>query len=157
RPTPRRAPLPPRRPDLGLLHHPIDLHLPDPPAKGLHQPSGELVGHRTRPCDPTEASRQAERLRLADRDGELPGAGPLLQHDVVEQLILSRGEPDDLGDPHLDVANLCGCGHGDLPPSPARQIFLPWPAEGEHLRMPKIVTCDTSSRGPQLAMLAWTT
>jgi hypothetical protein len=30
--------------------------------------------------------------------------------------VLSRGEPDSLGDAHLDVAGLCGCGHGDLPP-----------------------------------------
>jgi tetratricopeptide (TPR) repeat protein len=38
----------------------------------------------------------------------------LLQHDVlVEGLVVGCAESDDLGDPHLDVANLCGCGHGD--------------------------------------------
>jgi hypothetical protein len=54
-------------------------------------------------------SRQAQRLRLAGWNGELPVACQLLQHDVMERLVLSCGEPDDLGDPHLDVAKRCGC------------------------------------------------
>src|SRR5512132_4332496 len=45
-----------------------------------------------------------------------------------------RGEPDSLGDPHLDVAGRCGCGHGDLLLS-TRQIFLSRPAEGEQLHI----------------------
>jgi hypothetical protein len=64
-----------------------------------------------------EVSRQAEGLGLADLDGEVPVACHFLQHDVLEQLVLSRGEPDSLGNPHLDVAGLCDCGHGDLLPS----------------------------------------
>jgi hypothetical protein len=102
---------------IGSLHHPIDPHLPYASAKGLHQGSDELVAHRTRPLLPVEASRQAECLGRADLDGKVPVACHLLQHDVLVQLVLSRGEPDSLGDAHLDVAGLCDCGHGDLLPS----------------------------------------
>jgi hypothetical protein len=48
--------------EIGFFLHPIDPHLPDPPAKGLRQGGDELVGHRPTPCDPTETSRQAEGL-----------------------------------------------------------------------------------------------
>jgi len=92
----------------------------------LHQGGDELVGHRTAPCDPTQVSRQAERLRLADRDGKVPVACLLLQHDVLaDRLFVSCAKPDDLGDPHLDVADLGGYGHGDLLASPAKAILLP--------------------------------
>jgi hypothetical protein len=64
--------------------------------------------------------RQGEGFRLADRDGKVPAACYLLQHDVLaDRLVLSCAEPDDLGDPHLDVADRCGCGHGDLPHPPS--------------------------------------
>jgi hypothetical protein len=112
---------------VGVFHHPIDLHLPDPPAKGLHQGGDELVGHRTPPGDPTEASRQAEGLCVANGEDKLPVACHLVQH-VVNQLVVSCAEPDYLGDPHLDVADLCGCGHGRPPSSPAKAIFLPSPS-----------------------------
>jgi len=112
---------------VGFLHQPINPHLPDPPAKGLHQGSGELVGHRTMPRDPTKASRQAECLRLADQDGKVPVPRHLVQHDAREYLVLSRAKPDDLGDPHLDEANLRGRGHGELP-QPPEPIFLPEPS-----------------------------
>jgi hypothetical protein len=79
--------------------------VPDPPAEGLHQRSGELVDHRTTPLDPTEASGQAERLRLADHDGKLPAPCHLVQHDgAADHLVFSRVDPDDPGDPHLDEA-----------------------------------------------------
>jgi hypothetical protein len=72
RPTAHQAALPPRR----WRHRrppPADRAAPaGPPAKGLHHDRDELVGHRTTPCDPTEASRQAEGLRLADLDGKVP-------------------------------------------------------------------------------------
>src|SRR5215208_5226370 len=47
------------------------------------------------------------------------------QRVPAERLILSCAEPNDLGDPHLDVANVCGCVHGDLPCSPARRSSSP--------------------------------
>jgi hypothetical protein len=115
-----------QRPAGAEVVHPIDPQLPDPPAKGLDQPSGELVRHRTRPGDPTEASRQAEGLRVPDLNGKVPVACHLLEHDVlVERLVVSRAKPDDLGDPHLDVADLGGSGHGDLLPHRAKAILLP--------------------------------
>jgi hypothetical protein len=47
------------------------------------------------------------------------------QRVPAERFILSCAEPNDLGDPHLDVANVCGCVHGDLPCSPARRSSSP--------------------------------
>jgi hypothetical protein len=84
---------------------------------------------------------------VADRDGKLPVAGQFLQHDVlVERLVVSFAEPDDLGDPHLDVADRGGCGHGDLPPAPAKAIFLPSSVEGERLPTPRTLPGAGRSR-----------
>jgi hypothetical protein len=118
--------------DIGLLHQLINSDLADPSAQRVYQGSDELVGHRTGPGDPTQASGQAEGLWLADLDGKVPVACHLLQHDVVEQLVVSC-KPDDLGDPHLDIADRCRWGHGGLPPRPLWPIFRSEPAEGEGL------------------------
>jgi hypothetical protein len=95
-----------------------------------------------------EVSRQAEGLGLADLDGEVPVACHFLQHDVLEQLVLSRGEPDSLGDAHLDVAGLCGCGHGDL--LSTRQIFLSRLAEGEQLYIIQLGRASLTLGGNQV-------
>jgi hypothetical protein len=101
---------------VGLLHNPIDPHLPNTPPKRLHQGSDELVGHRTTPLDPTEASSQAECLCLADHDGKLPVPCHLVQHDgAADHLVLSPADPDD---PHLGEPNICSRGHGEPPQLP---------------------------------------
>jgi hypothetical protein len=91
----------------------------------LHQGGDELVGHRTPPSDPTEASRQAEGLRPPHLDGELPVAGHLLQHDVLGLLLVSC-KPDDHGDAHLDEPDIRSCGHGEPPQLAA--LSLPQPS-----------------------------
>ena len=115
---------------IGLLHHPIDPHLPDPPTKGLPQPSGELVGHRTRPGDPTEASRQAECLRLADGDGELLVASRLLQHDARVPLVVSCAKPDDLAICIPTWPTAVGVVMASSLPSRARGNLPPFPRGG---------------------------
>jgi hypothetical protein len=75
-----------------------------------------VIRHRTAKLQALEAGSQAERLRLPDLDDKMPVPGHLIQHHALEGLLRQRrSEADDLGDPHLDEADIGTREHGGFP------------------------------------------
>jgi hypothetical protein len=109
------------------FHQAIDPHLAHVSSEASHQRRDEVVRHRTAKLQTLEAGRQAERLTFPDRDDEVPVPGYLIQHHAVERLLSQRrSEADNLGDSHLDEADIGGRRHGGLPLSYCFHQVMPY-------------------------------
>src|SRR5271166_1518637 len=95
-------------------------------AEASQQRRRELVRHRTAELQALEAGRQAKRLRLTDLDHKVPVSGHLIQHHALEEVLRQRrSEADDLGDPHLDEADIGSREHVGRPFALSAML---WPA-----------------------------